>query len=63
MGGYNAVGAPVLAGSGLRLNELVPWSLFDSRRYLEHNPSSPKFLLTVRGVGYKFVPNVGDGRT
>jgi len=37
MGGYNAVGAPVLAGSGLRLNELVPWSLFDSRRYLEHN--------------------------
>jgi DNA-binding response OmpR family regulator len=33
------------------------------RRYLEDNPSSPKFLLTVRGVGYKFVPNVGDGNT
>jgi DNA-binding response OmpR family regulator len=26
------------------------------RRYLEDRPASPKFLLTVRGVGYKFVP-------
>jgi DNA-binding response OmpR family regulator len=26
------------------------------RRYLEDRPSSPNFLLTVRGVGYKFVP-------
>ena len=26
------------------------------RRYLEERPSSPKFLLTVRGVGYKFEP-------
>jgi DNA-binding response OmpR family regulator len=25
------------------------------RRYIEDNPSDPKFLLTVRGVGYKFV--------
>jgi DNA-binding response OmpR family regulator len=25
------------------------------RRYLEENPSKPKHLLTVRGVGYKFV--------
>ena len=29
------------------------------RRYLEDRPASPKFLLTVRGVGYKFVPE-GD---
>jgi DNA-binding response OmpR family regulator len=29
------------------------------RRYLEDRPSAPKFLLTVRGVGYKFVPNPG----
>jgi DNA-binding response OmpR family regulator len=28
------------------------------RRYLEDNPTSPKFLVTVRGVGYKFVPQV-----
>jgi DNA-binding response OmpR family regulator len=26
------------------------------RRYLEDRPSSPRILLTVRGVGYKFVP-------
>jgi DNA-binding response OmpR family regulator len=26
------------------------------RRYLEDNPSKPRFLVTVRGVGYKFVP-------
>jgi len=26
------------------------------RRYLEDRPSSPKILQTVRGVGYKFVP-------
>jgi DNA-binding response OmpR family regulator len=25
------------------------------RRYLEENPSTPRHLLTVRGVGYKFV--------
>ncbi len=26
------------------------------RRYIEDRPESPKFLLTVRGVGYRFVP-------
>jgi DNA-binding response OmpR family regulator len=26
------------------------------RRYIEDRASAPKFLLTVRGVGYKFVP-------
>jgi DNA-binding response OmpR family regulator len=26
------------------------------RRYIEDRPAAPKFLLTVRGVGYKFVP-------
>jgi len=25
------------------------------RRYIEENPSKPKHLLTVRGVGYRFV--------
>jgi len=31
------------------------------RRYLEDRPSSPKILLTVRGVGYKFVrPDSAD---
>jgi DNA-binding response OmpR family regulator len=27
------------------------------RRYIEDRPSAPKFLLTIRGVGYKFVPD------
>ncbi|HUJ29916.1 MAG TPA: response regulator transcription factor [Candidatus Acidoferrum sp.] len=26
------------------------------RRYLEENPAKPRHLLTVRGVGYRFVP-------
>ena len=29
------------------------------RRYVEDRPGTPKFLLTVRGVGYRFVPG-GD---
>jgi two-component system, OmpR family, alkaline phosphatase synthesis response regulator PhoP len=27
------------------------------RRYIEDRPAAPKFLQTVRGVGYKFVPD------
>ncbi len=27
------------------------------RRYLEDDPSAPRHLLTVRGVGYRFVPD------
>jgi two-component system, OmpR family, alkaline phosphatase synthesis response regulator PhoP len=27
------------------------------RRYIEDEPGKPRYLLTVRGVGYKFVPN------
>ncbi|HUB20545.1 MAG TPA: response regulator transcription factor [Acidobacteriaceae bacterium] len=27
------------------------------RRYLEEDPAAPKYLQTVRGVGYRFVPN------
>ena len=27
------------------------------RKYLEDRPDSPRFLQTVRGVGYKFVPD------
>jgi DNA-binding response OmpR family regulator len=25
------------------------------RRYIEENPSTPRHLLTVRGVGYRFI--------
>jgi DNA-binding response OmpR family regulator len=31
------------------------------RRYLEDRPASPKILQTVRGVGYKFIPEGGKG--
>jgi DNA-binding response OmpR family regulator len=27
------------------------------RRYIEDDPASPKHLQTVRGVGYRFIPN------
>jgi DNA-binding response OmpR family regulator len=27
------------------------------RRYIEEDPSEPQHLLTVRGVGYRFIPN------
>ena len=30
------------------------------RKYIEDEPSRPKHLLTVRGVGYKFVSKVGE---
>jgi DNA-binding response OmpR family regulator len=30
------------------------------RRYIEDRPAAPKFLQTVRGVGYKFVPGEPD---
>jgi DNA-binding response OmpR family regulator len=26
------------------------------RRYIEENPAKPRHLLTVRGIGYRFVP-------
>ncbi|HJX96595.1 MAG TPA: response regulator transcription factor, partial [Candidatus Acidoferrum sp.] len=27
------------------------------RRYIEREPGKPRYLLTVRGIGYKFVPS------
>ena len=29
------------------------------RRYIEDDPSEPRHLLTVRGVGYRFLANPG----
>jgi DNA-binding response OmpR family regulator len=26
------------------------------RRYLEDSPATPKYLITVRGIGYRFLP-------
>jgi len=30
------------------------------RRYIEDDPARPRHLLTVRGVGYKFVAKPND---
>jgi DNA-binding response OmpR family regulator len=32
------------------------------RRYIEPEPSNPRYVLTVRGVGYKFVVNSKGNR-
>jgi two-component system, OmpR family, alkaline phosphatase synthesis response regulator PhoP len=29
------------------------------RRYIEQEPGKPRYLLTVRGIGYRFVPSLG----
>ncbi len=31
------------------------------RRYLEDSPSNPRYLITVRGVGYRFLPEPDNG--
>ena len=33
------------------------------RRYIEENPSKPEHLLTVRGVGYRFIPEPKKSET
>ena len=33
------------------------------RRYIEETPADPRYLLTVRGIGYKFVPNPSPKNT
>ena len=33
------------------------------RRYIEDKPAAPRFLLTVRGVGYRFVPEGAESGT
>ena len=33
------------------------------RRYIEKDPAKPRHLLTVRGVGYRFIAEPGDGET
>ncbi len=30
------------------------------RRYIEDSPGAPKYLITVRGVGYRFLPEASD---
>jgi len=37
-------------------NELIKRHVFALRRKIERDPSSPKYILNVRGVGYRLVP-------
>ena len=56
-----AVSRKAILGEVWNLDESTDTRAIDNfivrlRRYIEDNPTLPKFLLTVRGVGYKFVP-------
>ncbi len=37
--------------------ESVKWYVWRLRKKIEDNPSTPKYILTERGVGYRFVAN------
>ena len=57
-----AVSRKAILGDVWNLNEDTDTRAIDNfivrlRKYIEKEPSQPKHLLTVRGVGYEFVPN------
>lgn len=39
--------------------ENVKWYVWRLRKKVEQNPSSPRYIITERGVGYRFIPNYG----
>lgn len=39
--------------------EGVKWYVWRLRQKIEKNPSHPRYIITERGVGYRFVPNYG----
>jgi two-component system, OmpR family, KDP operon response regulator KdpE len=43
--------------------ESVKWYVWRLRRKIEKNPSHPRYIITERGVGYRFVPNYGLGQS
>ena len=40
--------------------ESVKWYMWRLRKKIEKKPSSPKYIITERGVGYRFLPNFGQ---
>ena len=40
--------------------ESVKWYMWRLRKKIENKPSSPKYIITERGVGYRFIPNYGQ---
>ena len=39
--------------------ESVKWYMWRLRKKIEKKPSNPKYIITERGVGYRFIPNYG----
>ena len=39
--------------------ENVKWYVWRLRKKVERDPGNPKFIVTERGVGYRFIPNYG----
>lgn len=39
--------------------ESVKWYVWRLRKKIEKKPSDPQYIITERGVGYRFVPNYG----
>ncbi|MDX1521887.1 MAG: response regulator transcription factor [Anaerolineae bacterium] len=40
--------------------ESVKWYVWRLRKKIEENPSRPKFIITERGVGYRFAPGLNQ---
>jgi DNA-binding response OmpR family regulator len=40
--------------------ESVKWYVWRLRKKIEANPSKPRYIITERGVGYRFAPNYGQ---
>ena len=39
--------------------ESVKWYVWRLRKKIEQKPSNPKYIITERGIGYRFMPNYG----